>query len=180
VVFQQICLFSSRLGWFGLGWCDPGLAAVTFGYSDREQARGVLEALGTVVRSSAGRNGGPLRDLIPRFCAYGEGEAEDFLDVPLDLSGLTDFQQRVSVACRQIVRGQTSTYGELAFRVGAPRAARAVGRVMACNRLPIVIPCHRVLGAAGRLGGYSAPGGLVTKRALLRLEGVHEFSVTKG
>jgi methylated-DNA-[protein]-cysteine S-methyltransferase len=98
----------------------------------------------------------------------------------LDLTELTDFQRRVSLACRQIAWGNTCTYGELATRIGSPRAARAVGSVMARNRLPIVIPCHRVLGTAGRLGGYSAPGGLDTKRRLLQLEGIRVFSATKG
>ncbi|MCL4678177.1 MAG: methylated-DNA--[protein]-cysteine S-methyltransferase [Alphaproteobacteria bacterium] len=110
-----------------------------------------------------------------RLRAYSEGQSDDFGDVLLDLNDLTDFQRRVSLACRTIPFGQTSTYGELAVRVGSPNAARAVGAVMARNRLPIVIPCHRVLGAAGRLGGYSAPGGLRTKRRLLHLEGVQEF-----
>jgi methylated-DNA-[protein]-cysteine S-methyltransferase len=106
---------------------------------------------------------------------YSEGQSDDFSDVLLDLDDMTDFQRRVSLVCRTIPFGQTSTYGELAARVGSPNAARAVGAVMARNRLPIIIPCHRVVGTAGRLGGYSAPGGLDTKRRLLRLEGVREI-----
>ena len=69
-------------------------------------------------------------------------------------------------------RGSTVTYGELAARVGAPKAAQAVGAAMARNPWPIVVPCHRVLAAGGRLGGFSAPGGARTKRRLLRMEGV--------
>ena len=72
--------------------------------------------------------------------------------------------------CRLIPYGQVLTYGELAERAGSPRAARAVGNVMRTNRFPLIVPCHRVVGAAGALGGYSAPTGLKMKRRLLRLE----------
>jgi methylated-DNA-[protein]-cysteine S-methyltransferase len=172
-------LFTTRLGWFGTAWGDQGLAALTFGHPDRNQARLALERLGTLEKPMVCCDDERI-DLIPRLRAYCDGRSDDFLDVPLDLTDLTDFQRRVSLACRQITWGNTCTYGDLASRIGSPRAARAVGSVMARNRLPIVIPCHRVLGTAGRLGGYSAPGGLDMKRRLLHLEGVCEFSAVKG
>ena len=179
VIFRRIRLFAARLGWFGTAWGDQGLAALTFGHPDRDDAQLALERLGTLERPSVCRDDQWI-DLIPRLRAYCDGQSASFLDIPLDLTDLTDFQRRVSLACRQITWGDTCTYGELASRIGSPRAARAVGSVMARNRLPIVIPCHRVLGARGRLGGFSAPGGLDMKRRLLRLEGVREFSDKKG
>ena len=91
-------------------------------------------------------------------------------DLPVDLTGLPPFAARVLAACREIPCGHTMTYGALAAAVGAPGAARAVGQVMARNPVPLVIPCHRVLGAGGRLTGFS--GGLAWKRALLAHEGV--------
>jgi methylated-DNA-[protein]-cysteine S-methyltransferase len=168
---QRICVFSTRLGWFGIVWRGQALAAVTFGHRRREQVQLALKRLdpGTEPSVFVEENREPL---AIRLLAYSEGQADDFRDVLLDLDEMTDFQRRVSLACRKIPFGQTSTYGDIAVQVGSPNSARAVGGVMARNRLPIVIPCHRVLGTAGRLGGYSAPGGLDTKRWLLCLEGV--------
>jgi methylated-DNA-[protein]-cysteine S-methyltransferase len=179
VIFRRNKLFATRLGWFGAAWGDQGLAALTFGHPDRDQARLALERLGALEKPSVDCDDAQI-DLIPRLRAYCDGRSDNFLDVPLDLTDSTDFQRRVSLACRQITWGNTCTYGELAARIGSPGAARAVGSVMARNRLPIVIPCHRVLGTAGRLGGYSAPGGLDMKRRLLHLEGIRVFSATKG
>ena len=103
-------------------------------------------------------------------------QIEDFLesrrrnfDLPLNPAG-TDFQKRVYAAIQRIPFGALATYGCLARQVGSPRAARAVGRACGTNPIPIVIPCHRVVGAAGHIGGYSGDGGLVTKRWLLALE----------
>lgn len=171
VISQRICVFSTQLGWFGVVWRGQALAAVTFGHRRREHVRLALKLF------DAGCESPDVEEdshdpLAIRLIAYSEGQADNFRDLLLDLDDMTDFQRQVSLACRKIPFGQTSTYGELAARVGSPNAARAVGGVMARNRLPIVIPCHRVLGAAGRLGGYSAPGGLDIKRRLLRLEGV--------
>lgn len=90
--------------------------------------------------------------------------------VKLDLSGLSEFSQSVVKALCNVPYGSTISYGELAKRVGRPHAARAVGRVMAANRLPIFIPCHRVIAASGDLTGYSGGRGLETKKLLLTLE----------
>ncbi len=90
-------------------------------------------------------------------------------DLELDLSPRPEFQQRVLLRLARVPYGETTTYGALAAAVGSPRAARAVGGAMNRNPIPIVLPCHRVVGAGGRLVGYA--GGLDRKRALLRLEG---------
>ena len=88
----------------------------------------------------------------------------------LDFADLTPFQQRVLRTCAEIPWGRTLTYGQLAEDVGRERAARAVGTALACNPVPIVIPCHRVLAADGRPGGYSAEQGIALKHWLLELE----------
>jgi methylated-DNA-[protein]-cysteine S-methyltransferase len=99
-----------------------------------------------------------------------EGERAAF-DLPIDWNGMTDFQVAVRRATMAIPFGDTSTYGDVAVSVGRPGAARAVGRVQATNPLPLVVPCHRVLGADGGLHGYGGSGGLKTKAWLLKLEG---------
>ncbi len=100
---------------------------------------------------------------------YFAGRRRSF-DVPLDLSGQAPFTGRVLEALCAVPYGAILTYGELALRAGNPRAARAVGRAMAVNPLPIVIPCHRVVAAGGRLCGYSGGGGVRTKEWLLAFE----------
>lgn len=88
----------------------------------------------------------------------------------LDWGGVSRFHRSALEQCHRIPAGTTVTYGELAMRAGSPKAARAVGIAMANNRWPILIPCHRVVGASGKLTGYSGAGGLATKRSLLELE----------
>lgn len=109
--------------------------------------------------------------LVRRIQAYLEGEPEDFRDVRLDPGPQTPFQARVMACLRQVGWGRTITYAALGQQAGFPHAARAVGNCLARNRIPLILPCHRVVGAGGRLGGFSAPGGLATKRRLLVLEG---------
>ena len=95
-----------------------------------------------------------------------------FGDVPLELAHLSPFQKKVVDRCRRISAGGTRTYGELAGLAGFPGAARAVGSVMSRNLYPIIVPCHRVVGSAGSLGGFSAPQGISLKARMLALEGV--------
>jgi methylated-DNA-[protein]-cysteine S-methyltransferase len=111
-----------------------------------------------------------VRAAIGLLTAYFEGQSVDLSDVPLDLSGITAFRLRIYQALRAVPRGRVVDYGELASAAGSPRAARAVGQAMAHNPLPLFVPCHRVVAASGRIGGFSAPGGAATKRRLLELE----------
>jgi methylated-DNA-[protein]-cysteine S-methyltransferase len=112
-----------------------------------------------------------IAKLAERLQSYAAGSDESFDDVPLDLSHLSAFQNRVVRACRRIGRGRVRSYGDLAAAAGAPGAARAVGNVMAQNRYPIIVPCHRVVGSAGSLGGFSARDGISMKRRMLTMEG---------
>jgi O-6-methylguanine DNA methyltransferase len=114
-----------------------------------------------------------LTALPGRLRDYFAGEAVDLADLPVRLRGesMSPFARRVYERLRQVPRGETVTYGELARDSGSPRAARAVGGLMARNPWPLVVPCHRVLPAGGGWGGFSAPGGVTSKVALLQLEG---------
>lgn len=156
--------FSTRLGWMALETDDRRLKRLVFGYANRRDA---LAALG-VERANAITPA--VEPLIDRLQRYAQGAADDFLDVDIVHAPRTPFARRVLEECRQIPLGETISYAELARRAGSPGAARAAGGVMASNQIPLIIPCHRVVGSGGRLGGYSAPGGLATKQRLLDLE----------
>ena len=103
------------------------------------------------------------------------GDAVDLTFVSLDMDGLPEFHQRVYDVARTIPPGVTLTYGEVAKRLGDPGSARAVGQALGRNPIPVIVPCHRVLAAGGKTGGFSAPGGSATKLNLLALEGAHLF-----
>jgi methylated-DNA-[protein]-cysteine S-methyltransferase len=111
-------------------------------------------------------------DAIERMVASLRGEADDLVDIPLDLDTLPSFQRRVFEVVRHIPAGETLSYGEVAAAAGSPGAARAVGQALGRNPFPIVIPCHRVLAAGGRIGGFTAQGGVSTKAKMLAAEGV--------
>ena len=104
--------------------------------------------------------------------AFFRGKRISFRHIPVDLDIRTPFRSRILEITREIPYGEVRTYAELARMANAPRAARAAGGALAANPLPVVIPCHRVVATDGRLTGFSAPGGLETKKILLRLEGL--------
>ena len=109
-------------------------------------------------------------EVVERLQRYAAGVPVEFCDLPVDPGISTEFQARVLKACREIPYGQTITYGELAAMARHPGAARAVGNCMAGNRVPLIIPCHRVVRAGGEIGRYSAAEGSATKRRLLAME----------
>jgi methylated-DNA-[protein]-cysteine S-methyltransferase len=112
-----------------------------------------------------------VRPAITGIVALLAGRPGDLAAVPLQLEGVPAFDRRVYALARKIPRGATCTYGELAARLGEPGAARDVGQALGRNPFPLVVPCHRVVAAAGRLGGFTAPGGAATKARLLAIEG---------
>ena len=167
-------VFPTALGWMAGAWRGKRLAALSFNHPDPQAAwRAVttLEPEG-VHLPDAVPPGSTHAELISRIQVYADGGEDDFRDVSLDLSKTTDFQRRILHYCRRIPAGKVLTYGQLAEKAGSPRAARAVGRVMAANRWPLIVPCHRVIASGSRLGGFSAPNGLAIKQQLLEREGV--------
>ncbi len=168
-------VFETALGFVGLVQADPCLLALSFGHSNPRAASRALRQRVRTFSAAAEMAAPQLIDvgnnaLAQRICRYALGEPEDFRDIAIAVEGKTRFQQRVLQACRQIPPGETRTYGQLARAAGSPRAARAAGSVMAGNRVPLVVPCHRVVPAGGGLGGFSAPQGIMMKCRLLRLE----------
>jgi methylated-DNA-[protein]-cysteine S-methyltransferase len=170
--------FETDLGWMAIAHQDGVLRGIAFGHMDRSRAVKAMDRnLGRDRESSLVADWLELDDhpaavveVVERLVLFAQGEPVDFGDVVLDESHLTTFGKRIVKACRRIPAGQTRGYGELAAESGSPGAARAVGQVMARNRYPLVVPCHRVLAAGGRIGGFSAPQGLNMKRRLLDLE----------
>jgi methylated-DNA-[protein]-cysteine S-methyltransferase len=112
-----------------------------------------------------------IAGLIQRICKHLQGEVQDFRDVLIDLDDVGSFERQVYDAAREIPAGQTKTYGEIAKALNQPQAAQAVGQALGRNPVALLIPCHRVLAAGGKFGGFSAPGGRVTKTKLLVIEG---------
>lgn len=164
-------VFPTGLGWMALAWSESCLLRLTFGHPSAAAAIAYLEEDGGWASTQSDELPDWVADLVARLQSYAAGRDESFDDVPLDFSHLTDFQRRIVRACRRIRPGRVKSYGELAAAAGSVGAARAVGNVMAKNRYPIIVPCHRVVGSAGNLGGFSAPDGLSTKRRMLALEG---------
>ncbi|QDT72774.1 methylated-DNA--[protein]-cysteine S-methyltransferase [Lacipirellula limnantheis] len=115
-------------------------------------------------------------EVLEKLRQFAAGDDVDLTPIPLSLGHLTPFQRRVVRTCRAIKRGALLSYGEVAAKAGSAGAARAVGQVMRTNRTPLIVPCHRVVAAGGKLGGFSAPQGLAMKRRLLELESDRLFT----
>lgn len=114
-----------------------------------------------------------IADALRRVQGLLAGEADHLQDIRLDMDGVPAFHRRVYDAARRIGPGRTCSYGELAEALGEPRAARPVGQALGANPFALIVPCHRVLAARGASGGFSAPGGVETKRRLLEIERAH-------
>lgn len=160
-------LFPTRLGSVAIGWTTNGVAILLLPEVDetKTNARLLNRAPGAIKAEPPAF----AMEAIERLRRLLLGENVDLSSVPLDYD-TTPFKRRVYDLSRRIPVGRTRTYGELAIDAEAPGAARAVGQAMATNPLPLLIPCHRVVASDGRLCGFSAPGGLVTKKTLLAIE----------
>jgi methylated-DNA-[protein]-cysteine S-methyltransferase len=145
-----------------------GEGIVALGFDDSEEA--FLKRMVKRHGSSIERSMPHVELAAKQLKDYFAGKRGSF-DLPLDLRSLTPFQKAVLTAIQQLPPGSTISYSGLARRIGKPGAARAVGRALGSNPIPIIIPCHRALAADGSLGGYSGRGGVRTKEALLTLEG---------
>jgi methylated-DNA-[protein]-cysteine S-methyltransferase len=161
-------LFDTALGTCGIAWGDAGVVALQLPEADA--ARTAQRLLRRLPGSRRGDADKAAQHAIEGIVALLRGEHVDLLDVRLDMRGVPEFQCRVYDAARRIPAGTTVSYGELAQRIGQPGVARAVGQALGRNPFAPVVPCHRVLAAGGRPGGFSAHGGLRTKLQLLLIE----------
>ena len=160
-------LFETRLGLCGVAWSDDGITRFRLPDPDPAAAEKALGAKGTPQEPPP-----HIAAAVEEAKRYFGGERIDFGKINLDLAGVEPFRRSIYQALRAVAWGETVTYGELARRAGAPGAAQDVGIAMARNPVPLIIPCHRVLAAGGKLGGFSAPGRTEAKERMLALEGV--------
>ena len=162
-------LFDTAIGLCGLAWRGESIVSVLLpeGGADKSRAR-LQRRFADLTESELT----PLiDDLIARIRALLDGQPVDLTDAPVDMSVFEPFSRQVYEICRAIPPGQAMTYGEIAERLGDKMRARDVGAAMGKNPYPIIIPCHRVVAAGGKLGGFSARGGSTTKQKLLAIEG---------
>lgn len=164
-------LFTTEIGPVGLVWHDGGLVGVQLPEAGVGETRARLTRRFPTAVPQETPTEPAIVDAIAAITALLEDGDADLSAIPLDLSGVPDFHRRVYALVRAIPPGRTRTYGEIAAELGEPGAAQAVGQAMGHNPLPIVVPCHRVVAAGGRLGGFSARGGNATKRRMLEIEG---------
>lgn len=163
---SQFATFATELGWIAIELDGDRLVRLSFGHKSERMAAKALGAKSHIESLTKAQ-----RRVVQRLIAFAAGDRDELLLIDVEYGVTTAFQRKVLEACRAIPAGETLTYAQLALIAGAPGAARAVGNVMRTNKLPLVIPCHRVVGTTG-LGGYSAPEGLAMKRRLLSREGI--------
>jgi methylated-DNA-[protein]-cysteine S-methyltransferase len=161
-------LFATPIGRCSIAWNERGIALLQLPESSEAVARARI-----LRRFPSARPAAPPAEVKRVIDAIGSllrGQPAALEAVELDMHGVPPFHQRVYEAARRILPGATLSYGAVAVRAGAPGAARAVGQALRKNPFAIVVPCHRVLAAGGKIGGFTANGGLDTKRRLLELE----------
>ena len=166
----SFALFDSAIGPCAVAWTERGVAWIQLPEADEAATRAKLLARCPGARETPPR--GDAKRAIVAMRAHLGGRMDPMEAVALDYAGVPVFHRRVYEALRRVGPGETVGYGELAERVGSPGAARAVGQAVGKNPFAIVVPCHRVLAAGGRAGGFSAHGGVETKRRMLAIEGV--------
>jgi methylated-DNA-[protein]-cysteine S-methyltransferase len=164
----SFAVFETTLGTCGIAWGERGIVAARLPHADADKMRASLAR-----RFPDAREQTPPREVqaaIDAIAALLRGEPADLSGIALDWEGVPPFERRVLEIARMIPRGETRRYGDIAARLGEPDA-REVGQAMGHNPFPPIVPCHRVVAADGKLGGFSAPGGVKTKLRLLALEG---------
>ena len=166
-------IFHTKWGYFGLAGTEYGLLRTQLPGPKPEKIKSMLlintPPLNQELRIEFDKT--CFKPIQEQITAYFDGSCVNFrIDIPLALDGLSSFGISVLTACRSIKYNQTMTYGQLAKKSGRPNASRAVGNALARNPLPLIIPCHRIVRSDGKIGGFSAPGGISLKNKMLDLE----------
>jgi methylated-DNA-[protein]-cysteine S-methyltransferase len=162
-------LFDTAIGRCGIAWGERGIVGVQLPEAGELETRARM-----LHRFPAAGEAVPPTDVqraLDRVVALLDGEASDLSSIALDFDGVPSFHRRVYEVARSIPPGKTVSYGDIAARLRAPGAARAVGQALGQNPFPIIVPCHRVVAAGSKIGGFSAHGGVATKLRMLAIEG---------
>lgn len=160
--------FDTAIGTCGIAWGAQGIVAASLPEDNREDLKARF-----IARHPEAIRGVPppeVADAIRRIQGLFQGTADDLADIKLDETGLSEFSRRLYAIARRIPPGATRTYGDIAKEMGGLHLAREVGQTLGRNPYPIIVPCHRVLAAGGKTGGFSAPGGIQTKFRMLAIE----------
>jgi methylated-DNA-[protein]-cysteine S-methyltransferase len=166
---RHFALFDTAIGTCAIIWGARGIAGVQLPETNDAATRArVLRRYAGAQETAPPPN---VQRVVDDIVALLNGERRDFNDVTLDFGDLPEFNRKVYDIARAIPAGQTMTYGEIAERLGDKLLARDVGQALGQNPIPLIMPCHRVLAAGGKTGGFSASGGVVTKLRLLTIEG---------
>jgi methylated-DNA-[protein]-cysteine S-methyltransferase len=166
---HSFAIFDTAIGRCGIVWGARGICAVQLPMASEDKTRSrIRQRHGEIVEASPPAEVQSAIDGIVELLA---GKPNDLRDIPLDLDGVPEFNRGVYDIARTIPPGKTMTYGDIAKRLGGVELARDVGQALGRNPCPIVVPCHRVLAAGGKPGGFSANGGVVTKLKMLAIEG---------
>jgi methylated-DNA-[protein]-cysteine S-methyltransferase len=166
---QHFALFETAIGACGVAWGPRGINGVQLPMGSRDKTVARIRQ-----RNSDIEEAEPTREVqraIDRIVELLAGKPDDLQDIPLDLDGVPEFNRGVYDIARTIPPGQTMTYGDIAKRLGGVELSRDVGQALGHNPCPIVVPCHRVLAAGNKPGGFSANGGVSTKLKMLAIEG---------
>ena len=166
---QHYALFDTPIGICGIEWGANGINGVQLpmGSEDKARAR-IRQRHGDIAEAEPAAE---VKAAIGRLVDLLAGKPDDLLDIPLDLEGVPEFNRGVYDIARRIPPGKTLTYGDIAKKLGGVELSRDVGQALGHNPCPIVVPCHRVLAAGNKPGGFSANGGVVTKLKMLAIEG---------
>jgi methylated-DNA-[protein]-cysteine S-methyltransferase len=171
-------LFETAIGRCGIAWGPEGIVAVQL--PERRAADTRARILRRCPEAREAEPPPVVARTVDGIAALLRGEDVDLTTAPLDMEGVDPFPRRVYEIARTIRPGATLTYGDVAVRLGAPGSARAVGRALGDNPFPILVPCHRVLAAGGKAGGFSGSGGVATKLRMLAIEGAQRSLPLEG
>ena len=166
---QHFTLFDTAIGICAIAWGPRGIHSVQLPMGSEEKTRARIRQRHADIEEAEPTS--EVKAAIGRIVDLLAGKPDDLLDIPLDLDGVPEFNRGVYDIARKIPPGKTLTYGDIAKKLGGVELSRDVGQALGRNPCPIVVPCHRVLAAGNKPGGFSARGGVSTKLKMLAIEG---------
>ncbi len=169
-------IFKTAIGWIGVAWIGERVSHVQL--PERDRAATLKRLLARGASKACAGPPAAIGRVVASIELYARGERIEFWDVELAAPERDRFQAAILARTRLLRHGETTTYGQLAADAGYPGMAREAGQALGANPVPLVVPCHRVVAAGGKLGGFSAAGGIATKRLLLGLERARPLMVS--